>query len=70
MRVTRDQLVDYTDTIFHDARRLGWDTIRELQDAHNVNQCDECDSWLDGDNVSESHVTIIDEIEFWERYGD
>jgi hypothetical protein len=27
MRVTLDQLVDYTDTIFHDAGRLGWDVM-------------------------------------------
>ena len=68
MRVTRDQLVDYTDTIFHDARRLGWDTLRELQDAHNVNHCDECDDWLDGDIAEPGMVSIISDDEFFERY--
>ena len=68
MHVTRDQLVDYTDTIFHDARRLGLDTLRELQDQHNVNQCDECDSWLDGDIAEPGIVSIISDEEFFERY--
>ena len=68
MRVTRDQLVDYTDTIFHDSTRLGWDVIRELQDAHTVNQCDECDSWLDGDIPGSDMVSIISDDEFFERY--
>jgi hypothetical protein len=68
MRVTREQLVDYTDTIFHDAHRLGCDVIRELQDAHNVNQCDECDQWLDGDIPGSDMVTVISDDEFFERY--
>ena len=70
MRVTRDQLVDYTDTIFHDAGRLGWDVIQELQDTHNVNHCDGCDSWLDADTPDSGMVSIISETEFIERYVD
>jgi hypothetical protein len=68
MRVTRDQLVDYTDTIFHDAGRLGWDVIQELQSAHNVNVCDECDQWLDGDIPGSDMVSIISDDEFFQRY--
>ena len=68
MRVTRDQMVDYTDTIFHDSSRLGLDTLRELQDAHNVNHCDECDSWLDQDIAHPGMVSIISSDEFFERY--
>jgi hypothetical protein len=70
MRVTRDQLVDYTDTIFHDASRLGVDVIRELQDAHNVNLCDGNDeTWFDGDELpQDQNLTILSESEFLETY--
>jgi len=70
MRVTRDQLVDYTDTIFHDASRLGCDTLRELQDAHNVNLCDGNDeTWFDSDELPQDQaLTILSEAEFLETY--
>lgn len=62
----------YTDTV-HLAEyspRLSTSTIRELQDAHNVNQCDESDDWFDGDTGAVEHVTVIDSLEFFERYVD
>ena len=68
MRVTRDQLVDYVDVIFHDARRLGLADIRELQDSHNVNHCDGCDSWLDDTPPDNGMVQVISDDEFFQRY--
>lgn len=35
-----------------DVPRLSSAEIRELQDAHNVNTCDECDDWLDAETDS------------------
>ena len=63
----------YTDTVHMGEfkPRLSTSTIRELQDAHNVNLCDGNDeTWFDGDTGAVQHITIIDELEFWERYGD
>jgi hypothetical protein len=70
MRITRDQLVDYTDTILHDASRLGWDTIRELQDQYTVNLCDGNDeTWFDSDELpQDQNLTILSEAEFLETY--
>lgn len=59
-----------TDFAHKDTARLSTADVRELQDAHNVNNCDECDGWLDADPQSAAELTIIDELEFWERYGD
>lgn len=63
----------YTDTVHMGEfkPRLSPSTIRELQDAHNVNLCDGNDeTWFDAEPESVAHITIIDELEFWERYGD
>lgn len=63
----------YTDTVGKSEfkPRLSTADIRELQDAHNVNLCDGNDeTWFDADPTAVAHVTIIDELEFWERYGD
>lgn len=63
----------YTDTVGKGEfkPRLSPSTIRELQDAHNVNLCDGNDeTWFDAEPESVGHITIIDELEFWERYGD
>lgn len=51
--------------------RLAKSDIRDLQDAHNVNLCDGNDeTWFDGDNGACDHITIIDDVEFFERYVD
>lgn len=66
--IRREELIDSADVIFRDATRLSAADIRELQDSHNVNQCDECDSWLDSDSPNSGMVSIISEDEFFERY--
>lgn len=49
--------------------RLSKSDIRDLQDAHNVNQCDGNDeAWFDGDTGACDHITVIDSVEFFERY--
>ena len=63
----------YTDTVglAEYKPRLSKSDIRDLQDAHNVNMCDGNDeTWFDGDTGACDHITIIDEIEFLERYVD
>ena len=61
----------YTDTVGKGEYkpRLSPSDIRDLQDAHNVNLHDD-DAWFDGDTGAVEHVTIIDELEFFERYVD
>jgi len=49
--------------------RIMPDDVRELQDQFNVNLND-ADEWFDYYSSGSGHVTIIDEIEFWERYND
>jgi len=44
------------------------DDIRELQDAHNVNLCDECDSWLDAESEV-TYTSIVDEDEYFASLG-
>ena len=66
--IHRNQIVQFSDIACEDYTRLADEEIRELQDQFNVNNCDECDSWLDAED--ESYVTIIEESEFWERYAD
>lgn len=53
-----------------DSLRVMPEDTLELQDQLNVNTCDGCDDWLDADVPDNGLVTIIDETEFWERYGD
>ena len=53
-----------------DSLRVMPEDILELQSQYNVNQCDGCDDWFDADTPDNGLVTIIDEQEFWERYGD
>jgi hypothetical protein len=64
----------FTDTVLRSVclPRLPAHTIRELQDAHNANLCDGNDeTWFDGENdATDAQLTIIDEIEFFERYVD
>lgn len=64
----------YVDTVFSGeySPRLSESTIRELQDQHNVNMCDGNDeAWFDGDNgATDENLTIIDDVEFFERYVD
>lgn len=63
-----NHIVQFSDIACEDYTRLVDEEIRELQDTHNVNNCDGCDSWLDAEPVSD--LTIIEELEYWERYGD
>lgn len=63
----RTALVDSADVIVADSARLDIADIRYMQDVHNVNTCDECDSWLD-DEIPVSYTEIIDEAEFFDRY--
>jgi hypothetical protein len=50
-----------------DVPRLSVDEIRELQDAHNVNMCDECDDWLDAE--PDSGLTELSAEEYFRVYG-
>ena len=50
--------------------RLALSDIRELQEQFNINTVDSDESWLNGDSPDNGLVTIIEETEFWERYGD
>lgn len=58
----------FADAVCHDTNRLSTRDVRELQYAHNVNLCDECDGWLDGDIAEPGMVSIISSEEFFERY--
>ena len=49
--------------------RIMPDDIRDMQDQYNVNLNDS-DDWFESDDLGSGHITIIDEIEFWERYND
>jgi len=61
----------FADTICKNETRLSRSDIRDLQDAHNVNMCDGNDeAWFDGDTGACDHITVIDEVEFFERYVD
>ena len=64
--------VPFADTIGKDETRLSPEEIRDMQDAHNVNMCDSNDeTWFDTDPIpTDMELTVIDELEFWERYGD
>jgi len=68
--ITRNGVIQYSDIACEDYMRLADEEIRELNEQFNVNQCDECDSWLDAETPSDGTVTIIEELEFWERFGD
>lgn len=68
--ITRSGIVQFSDIACEDYMRLRDEEIRELQDAHNVNQCDECDTWLDDEPMNDGTITIVEELEFWERFGD
>ena len=63
----------YTDTVGKGdfKPRLSPSTIRELQDAHNVNLCDGNDeTWFDTDPETVQHIHVIDSEEFFKRYVD
>lgn len=45
-----------------DVPRLTAEDIRELQDIHTVNLCDECDDWFDAE--SGDGLTIMSDEEF------
>ena len=47
---------------------LSDDDIRELHDAHNVNLCDGCDSWLDKE-YDVTYTSIVDEDEYFASLG-
>lgn len=76
--ITRTGVIQYTDLLYSTYEdfcmsampRLASDEISELQDQHNVNCCDECDDWFDKDAPNDGTITIIEELEFWERFGD
>lgn len=53
-----------------DSLRVMPEDTLELQAQYNVNLSDGCDDWLDADVPDNGLVTIIEEEEFWERYGD
>ena len=48
----------------YSVHRLPDEDIRELQDAHNVNLCDECDSWFDAESEV-TYTSIVDEDEYF-----
>lgn len=65
----RDALIDFADTVCKNEFRLHPAELRELQDAHNVNMCDECDEWFDADTVAtDSQLTIMSGTEFLETF--
>ena len=68
--IHRDGVIQFADIAFEDSARLVDEEIRELQDSHNVNYCDECDDWFDKDAPNDGTITIIEELEFWERFSD
>ena len=47
---------------------LSDDDIRELQDAHNVNMCDESDFWLDKE-YDVTYTSIVAEDEYFASLG-
>lgn len=53
-----------------DSLRVMPEDTLELQAQYNVNLSDGCDDWLDADVPDNGLVTLIEEEEFWERYGD
>lgn len=71
--INRYGFVQFSDTACADYMRLVDEEIRELQDQMNCNILDAEDNgetWLDQDPPSDGTVTIIEETEFWERFGD
>ena len=71
--ITRNGVIQYTDVAYEDYTRLADEEIRELQDQHNVNILDAEDNgetWFDTDAPNDGTITIIEELEFWERFGD
>lgn len=63
----RTAIVDFSDTVVADSTRLATEEIRYMQDVHNVNTCDGCDTWLD-DEIPVGYTEVIDEDEFFQRY--
>lgn len=71
--ITRNGVIQYSDIACEDYMRLADEEIRELQDQMNCNILDAEDNgetWLDAETPSDGTVTIIEELEFWERFGD
>ena len=71
--ITRSGWIAYTDIAMEDATRFCDQEIRELQDQMNCNILDAEDNgetWLDQDLPNDGTITIIEETEFWERFGD
>lgn len=71
--ITRDGVIQYSDIACADYNRLADEEIRELQDQMNCNILDAEDNgetWLNAEPHSDGTVTIIEELEFWERFGD
>ena len=65
----RAALVDSADTVCKNEFRLYPAELKELQDAHNVNMCDEYDSWFDSDTGTvDSQLTIMSGTEFLETF--
>ena len=58
------------DMIGEDGERLPRADIAELHSQFNINTIDSDESWFDTDPPDNGLVTIIEELEFWERYGD
>lgn len=71
--ITRDGVIQYSDIACEDYCRLADEEILELQDQMNCNILDAEDNgetWLDAETPSDGTITIIEEFEFWERFGD
>lgn len=71
--INRYGVVQFSDIACADYMRLADEEIRELQDQMNCNILDAEDNgetWLDQDLPNDGTITIIEETEFWERFGD
>lgn len=71
--ITRSGTIQYTDIACADYTRLVDEEIRELQDQMNCNILDAEDNgetWSDQELPNDGTITIIEELEFWERFGD
>lgn len=63
-------IVRFADHVIMDTNRLQKEEVIELQDQMNCNLLDAEDNgetWLNGE-IPVSHVTVIDEDEFFNRY--
>lgn len=61
-------LTYYADMLGEDAVRLPVSELSELHNQMNVNTCEENGETWFNDEIPVSHVTVIDEDEFFNRY--